>query len=91
MHGVVVVHRLVLACLCWRAHAVRRNTILIYADDFGFDIGAFGSPTVTTPHLDRMAAEGVFCSFLVTASFSFYSFCQNFEVNLFKFLCIFLV
>ena len=36
----------------------RPNIILIYADDFGFDVGAFGAPTVLTPNLDRMAREG---------------------------------
>lgn len=36
------------------------NFILIFADDQGYqDIGAFGSPNISTPNLDRMAAEGM--------------------------------
>ncbi|MBT6378756.1 MAG: sulfatase [Opitutales bacterium] len=36
------------------------NFILIFADDQGYqDIGVFGSPNIKTPHLDRMAAEGM--------------------------------
>ncbi|UCF35562.1 MAG: sulfatase [Acidobacteriota bacterium] len=35
------------------------NLIVIFCDDVGFgDIGAFGHPTIATPHLDRMAEEG---------------------------------
>ena len=42
-----------------RGAAGRPNVILVYADDFGFDIAGFGHPTVVTPELDRMIAEGV--------------------------------
>jgi arylsulfatase A-like enzyme len=36
------------------------NFILIFADDQGYqDIGAFGSPNIETPILDRMAKEGM--------------------------------
>ena len=36
----------------------RRNAIIIFADDFGFDVGAFGAPTVRTPNIDKLASEG---------------------------------
>ncbi len=36
------------------------NFIVIYADDLGYgDLGCFGHPTIRTPHLDRMAADGM--------------------------------
>jgi arylsulfatase A-like enzyme len=45
------------------------NIILIVSDDQGFDLAAFGAKEFVTPHLDRMAAEGVRATnFYVTAS-----------------------
>ncbi|MDP4693144.1 MAG: sulfatase-like hydrolase/transferase, partial [Opitutales bacterium] len=36
------------------------NIIIIYADDLGFgDLGCYGASGIPTPHLDRMAAEGL--------------------------------
>lgn len=36
------------------------NIVLIYADDLGWgDLSCYGHPTIRTPNLDRMAAEGV--------------------------------
>jgi arylsulfatase A len=35
------------------------NFVVIFCDDLGWgDLGCFGNPTIRTPHLDRMAAEG---------------------------------
>ncbi|MBN7812424.1 sulfatase [Algoriphagus sp. H41] len=35
------------------------NFIIIFTDDQGYgDLGTFGHPTIKTPHIDRMAAEG---------------------------------
>jgi arylsulfatase A-like enzyme len=39
--------------------ATKPNIILLLSDDQGFDLGAFGAKEFVTPHLDRMAAEGV--------------------------------
>jgi arylsulfatase A-like enzyme len=48
----------------------RPNFIIIYADDLGYaDLSCYGHPTIRTPHLDRMAAEGVrFTQFYSAAS-----------------------
>jgi arylsulfatase A-like enzyme len=36
------------------------NIIVLFADDLGYgDLGVYGHPTIVTPHLDRLAAEGV--------------------------------
>ncbi len=42
---------------------VRPNIVMIIADDMGYgDMGYTGSTALQTPHLDRLAASGVFCT-----------------------------
>lgn len=47
----------------------RPNVVLIVADDLGYaDLGCFGNAFIRTPHLDRLASEGVrLTNFYVTA------------------------
>ncbi|MEZ6066646.1 MAG: sulfatase [Planctomycetaceae bacterium] len=52
-------------------HAAERpNVVVIFADDLGYgDLSCYGNPTIRTPHLDRMAAEGLrFTQFYSAAS-----------------------
>ena len=36
------------------------NIVLILADDMGYgDLGCYGHPRAKTPHIDRLAREGV--------------------------------
>lgn len=51
------------------ADTERPNIVIIYADDLGYgDLGCYGHPTLRTPHLDRLAAEGMrFTSFYSAA------------------------
>src|SRR5579871_4001768 len=52
------------------APARQPNVVIILADDMGYaDVGCFGNPSIRTPNLDRMCAEGVkFTNFYSTAS-----------------------
>ena len=63
---------LTLFCLAAAATAQQRppNFIVVFVDDMGYgDLGSYGHPTVSTPHLDRLAAEGQrWTEFYVAAS-----------------------
>jgi arylsulfatase A-like enzyme len=67
---------LLLACLfvpdrpCHAERPDRPNVVLIIADDMAWnDCGAYGNPKVRTPHIDRLAREGMrFDRAFVTAS-----------------------
>lgn len=50
--------------------ADKPNIVIIFADDLGYgDIGSYGSPVNRTPHLDRMATQGLrFTDFYAAAS-----------------------
>lgn len=51
----------------------RPNVIIIVADDMGWaDLGCYGGRDVQTPHLDRLAAQGVRC----TSGYVTHSFCS---------------
>lgn len=42
------------------ATSERPNILLIYVDDLGYgDLPSYGHPTIKTPNLDRLAAEGI--------------------------------
>ncbi len=47
---------------CWgaRPHTAKPSIILIFADDLGYgDLGCYGSTTIHTPNLDRLAEQGI--------------------------------
>ena len=40
--------------------AVAPNIVILFADDLGYgDLSCYGHPTIRTPHLDRLAGEGI--------------------------------
>ena len=42
------------------AQAITPNIVILFLDDAGYgDFGAYGHPTIRTPNIDRMAAEGM--------------------------------
>jgi arylsulfatase A len=56
---------LLVTCLLAPSHtwaaddAPKPNIIIIFADDMGYgDVGVYGHPTISTPNIDRIAAEG---------------------------------
>lgn len=65
MRRTIVLAGLVMICAlftCTDAKAADRppNIVVIFCDDLGYgDLGCFGHPTIHTPNLDRMAAEGM--------------------------------
>lgn len=51
---------LLLGCAMAPARADQPNFVVIFCDDLGYgDLRCFGHPTIATPHLDQMAAEGM--------------------------------
>jgi len=43
-----------------QAQAEKPNIVVIFCDDLGYgDLGCYGHPSIRTPNLDRMAAEGM--------------------------------
>ena len=49
-----------LPALLLNAAATKPNILLIVSDDQGYpDLGCIGTKQIDTPHIDRLAAEGV--------------------------------
>ena len=59
-----------IALMCTSSIAAPPNIVFIFIDDMGYgDIGPFGSTRNKTPHLDRMAEEGIkLTNFYVSAT-----------------------
>ena len=51
---------IVLSSFVAPAHAEPPNIVIVYCDDLGYaDIGCFGASGYSTPHIDRLAKEGM--------------------------------
>ena len=58
--GLVIALALILNTTALAAAAGKPNVILIMADDLGFqELGCYGQTKIRTPHIDKMAAEGM--------------------------------
>jgi len=45
------------------APAPKPNILLVFMDNVGYgDLGCYGNAAVKTPHMDRLAADGVRCT-----------------------------
>ncbi|MDF1714522.1 MAG: sulfatase-like hydrolase/transferase [Akkermansiaceae bacterium] len=60
-----IIFTILLGSMLSLAAARKPNFVIIFTDDQGYqDLGCFGSPDISTPNIDRMAAEGTrFTSF----------------------------
>ena len=69
MRATVLSLLLALIASCCATAAERPNFIIIFADDQGYgDLSCFGSETIKTPNVDRLAEEGrKFTSFMVAS------------------------
>ena len=70
--GLYAITFLVMLMACGEARGFEPkppNFVIIFADDLGYgDLGCFGSKTIRTPHLDRLAEQGrKFTSFMVAS------------------------
>ncbi len=76
LRATVILLMLSISSACPKVNAASRepgdrpNFIIIFTDDQGYnDLGCFDSPDIKTPHIDRMAKEGmVFTDFYVACS-----------------------
>jgi arylsulfatase A len=60
MHNTWRMTVLIAALALGASAAERPNFLVMLCDDLGYgDVGCFGSPTIATPHLDRLAAQGM--------------------------------
>lgn len=65
--AVLVLAALSIACLGTESakadesdSAKKPNILFLLADDMGYgDLGCFGSPVIQSPHLDKLASQGV--------------------------------
>lgn len=56
---ILILPLLIAALYCTANANAHRNVLFIAADDLACTLGCYGDPMAITPHLDRLAAEGV--------------------------------
>jgi arylsulfatase A-like enzyme len=58
--GIMLLTLLNVACTSVETEVDQPNIIIIYADDLGYgDLSCYGSESIRTPYLDKMAAQGI--------------------------------
>ncbi len=69
----------ILYCFCWLTADDRPNILFILADDLGYgDLSSYGSTDIPTPHIDKLAAQGV----RFTNGYSSHAFCSPMRAGL---------
>lgn len=64
MYGKIIKTLFIILCafvlpICTNAQNTKPNVVIIFCDDMGYgDLGIYGHPTIKTPNLDKMVAEG---------------------------------
>ena len=59
-HILIIATVLAAACASSTPAAQRPNIVVIMADDLGYgDVSCYGAKSLKTPHIDRLAAEGL--------------------------------
>ncbi|GAK98025.1 putative sulfatase [Nonlabens tegetincola] len=59
MNKIIALSLIVLSFMFSKAQDSKPNVLVFYVDDLRAELGCYGSETAITPHIDKLATEGV--------------------------------